>query len=69
MSAEINFDYSVDILQNLIWEYDKAPALAALMTQKQNWYDENHEQFWIDWFNNVFNLIIFGIFFRLYEKH
>ena len=54
MSAEINFDYSVDILQNLIWEYDK--ALAALMTQKQNWYDENHEQFWIDWFNNVFNL-------------
>ena len=56
MTTTTNFDYSVDILQNLLWEYDQAPALKSLLTQKQAWYNTNQKQFWIDWFNNVFNL-------------
>lgn len=50
------FDYLVDILQTLLWQYDQATAIQSLVTQKQAWYEENQTQFWTDWYNNVFNL-------------
>lgn len=51
------FDYSVDLLQVIIWQYNEASRILSLINQKQDWYDENQTQFWEDWFNNVFNLI------------
>lgn len=50
------FDYSVDVLAALLWQYNSAPALQSLTAQKQAWYDLNQEAFWTDWYNNVFNL-------------
>lgn len=50
------FDYSVNLLQSIIWQYDKASNLISLVTQKQNWYNTNQTQFWTNWYNNVFNL-------------
>lgn len=50
------FDYSVDVLQALLWQYNDAENLQAILQAKQDWYDLNHKQFWIDWYNNVFNL-------------
>ena len=51
---EIN--YSVDLLQAILWQYNDAPNINQLMSQKQSWYDINQTQFWDDWYNDVFNL-------------
>lgn len=56
MSAEQAFDYSVDLLRCIPWQYDSADQLISYIQSKQDWYDENHSQFWTGWFNNVFNL-------------
>lgn len=50
------FDYSVDLLSALLWQYNSAPALQSLLTQKQAWYDENQTAFWESWEQNVFDL-------------
>ena len=50
------FDYSVDLLKSILWQYNDAEKLLALMRSKQNWYEQAHTQFWQDWYNNVFNL-------------
>ena len=50
------FDYSVDLLQSLIWRYNQADLLESLIQQKQDWYTTNQTQFWQDWYDNVFNL-------------
>ncbi len=50
------FDYSADILRALLWQYNRAPKLTALLEKKQTWYDVNQSQFWSDWFRDVFDL-------------
>lgn len=56
MATIQEFDYSVDLLKALIWQYNKAPNLQAILQDKQDWYNTNQTQFWEDWFTNVFNL-------------
>ena len=56
------FDYSVNLIQALLWQYDEAVTLISLMQQKQDWYDANQEEFWANWFNNVFNLLTANTF-------
>jgi hypothetical protein len=51
------FDYSVNLLQAILWQYDEASNLLSLINQKQSWYNLNQSQFWNDWYNNVFNLL------------
>ena len=51
-----SFDFSVNLLQSLLWQYQNAPNLSSIINQKQTWYSENQEQFWSDWVQNVFNL-------------
>lgn len=55
MNQEI-FDFSVDVMRTLLWQYDDAERLQSLIQSKQAWYDENHTQFWQDFYDNVFNL-------------
>lgn len=50
------FDYSTNITGVISWQYDNAPILKSLITQKQAWYDIYFSQFWADWFVNVFDL-------------
>ncbi|OYW80360.1 MAG: hypothetical protein B7Z19_03100, partial [Polynucleobacter sp. 32-46-5] len=50
------FDYSVNLLRSLLWQYEEAANLRALIQAKQDWYDENQRDFWQNWFDNVFNL-------------
>lgn len=57
-----NFDFSVDLLQVLLWQYNEATALQGLLTQKQSWYDLNQMQFWMDWYVNVFDLRTANLF-------
>jgi hypothetical protein len=51
-----DFDFSVNLLQALLWQYNAAPNIEALIQAKQSWYDQSHQQFWDDWYTNVFNL-------------
>lgn len=50
------FDFSVNLLKALLWQYNKAGNLQSILESKQSWYNTNQEQFWTDWYNNVFNL-------------
>lgn len=50
------FDFSVNLLAALLWQYSTAPILQSLVQQKQDWYDANQEEFWSSWITNIFNL-------------
>jgi hypothetical protein len=50
------FDFSVDLLQALLWQYNDATRLQTLLSRKQQWYDENQRDFWEDWTRDVFDL-------------
>lgn len=50
------FDYSVDLLRALLWQYNDAKRLQTLLFEKQEWYDDNQSNFWANWFTDVFDL-------------
>lgn len=50
------FNYSLQIDDSLVWQYNEATALQTLIEGKQNWYNLNVSQFWENWYNDVFNL-------------
>lgn len=50
------FDFSVDLLQSLLWQYNTAPNLQAILAAKQAWYDDNQTTFWNDWITDIFDL-------------
>jgi hypothetical protein len=56
------FDYSVNLLQTIIWQYDETKHLAGLIDAKNDWYILNNADFWIDWYTNVFNLLTANAF-------
>lgn len=56
MATVQQFDYSVDVLRALLWQYNDATGLQALLRAKKVWYDENQRDFWENWRVNVFDL-------------
>ena len=50
------FDFTVNLLQALLWQYNGALNLQGLLEAKQNWYNVNQTAFWQNWYYNVFNL-------------
>jgi len=56
MSRIQSFDFSIDLLRVILWQYDKADRLVGLLNNKQIAMDENQRDFWQDWYDNVFNL-------------
>lgn len=50
------FDFSVDLMQSLLWQYNEAVNLQTLIAEKQEWYNINQTEFWENWFIDVFNL-------------
>ena len=62
MATIQEFDYSVNILKSILWQYNKATNLISLLTQKQEWYTENQTDFWESWYTNVFNLQTANLF-------
>ncbi len=51
-----NYQCSIDLLQVILWQDNEATNLQQLLTLKQNWYNENHCDFWNNWVRNVFDL-------------
>lgn len=56
MSKIQDFDFSVDVLRALLWQYNDAENLQGLLGRKNDWYIINHEKFWKDWYRDVFCL-------------
>lgn len=56
MTTVRNIDYSTNLLESILWQYDNATNLISLLNEKQAWYDENQSLFFSRWFNNVFYL-------------
>lgn len=56
MSRVQDFDFSVDVLRALLWQYDQAPGLQSILRAKSDWYVSEHSGFWSDWYDDVFNL-------------
>ena len=57
MSNQIqSFDFSVRVLRSLLWQYNEAENLQALLQAKQDFYNQAQSQFWNNWLNDVFNL-------------
>lgn len=50
------FEPFTDLRLALLWQYDKAARLQALIDAKQAWYDAQHSAFWSDWVRDVFDL-------------
>lgn len=56
MSTIREFDFSVDLLRNVLWQYDATINLRGLIAQKEAWYSLNQSTFWNDWIVDVFNI-------------
>ena len=50
------FDYAVNILDSILWQYNEATNLLSLLNQKQEWLNTYHSEYWNAWFNDVFAL-------------
>lgn len=50
------FDFSVNLLRALLWQYNEASRLESLLTQKQEWFNVENQGFWDDWMVDVFDL-------------
>lgn len=56
MSTIQQFDYSVDLMEALLWQHNNAVRLSALSRAKNAWYQENSGDFWEAWVRDVFDL-------------
>lgn len=50
------FDFSINVLQALIWQYNDALNLQGLLEDKQGWLDTNVRDFWDNWYTDVYDL-------------
>lgn len=50
------FDFSVDLLRAILWQYEDATGLRSLLEQKSAWYTAQHTEFWSNWVTDVFDL-------------
>lgn len=56
-AAQQQFNYVQDLFQALLWQYDDATNLKAIIQYMQDVFNTNQTQFWSDWYDNVFNLL------------
>lgn len=50
------FNYHVDLLKVILWQYNDGEKLQKILEQKQDWYNKNQTEFWESWYKDVFNL-------------
>lgn len=56
MSGTQQFDFSVDLMRSILWQYEGAPRAVALARNDQTWIDGQHSDFWSNWHRDVFDL-------------
>lgn len=62
MSTVQQFDFSVDLMEALLWQHNNAVRLNALSRAKNAWYQENSGDFWTAWVRDVFDLRTANLF-------
>lgn len=50
------FDFSVNLLQALLWQYNEATNLQTLLEEKSEWYAENQTAFWESFITDIFDI-------------
>lgn len=53
---QYNVDFSFDLSDSIIWQYDTAERLLKLFNARNRFYQKATGDFWRDWYQNVFNL-------------
>ena len=56
MATIQQFDFSVNLLRAILWQYNDAANLRGLLEEKQEWYNDNQRAFWESWITDVFDL-------------
>lgn len=56
MTTVQDFDFSVDLLRAILWQYEGAEGLQSILRAKAAWYQENQTDFWQSWVRDVFDL-------------
>lgn len=56
MSGTQQFDFAVDLMRSILWQYEGAPRALALARNDQAWIDTHQAEFWRDWHRDVFDL-------------
>lgn len=62
MSTIQQLDFSVDLMEALLWQHNNAIRLNALSRAKNAWYQENSSDFWESWVRDVFDLRTANLF-------
>jgi len=50
------FDFSLNLMRVILWQYNDATRLQSLIDHKNKWYLENYTEFWNNWHRDVFDL-------------
>lgn len=56
MSNIFEYTPNIDFEKHVFWQYNNSPNINSLVSQKQDWYIENHQNFWQNWITNVLTL-------------
>mgnify|MGYP000998793576 CR=1 FL=1 len=52
----MRLEFHVNLMRTILWQYENAPKLKALVQSEQDWTNKNVTEFWKNWFRDVFNL-------------
>jgi len=56
MSTVQDFDSSLNLMVSILWQYEGAEKLKAIVAAKQEWVNRNQRDFWNSWYRDVFNI-------------
>lgn len=56
MSTIFEYNPSIDFKKHIFWQYNNAPNFNTLINSKQDWYNTNQVNYWLNWVNNVINI-------------
>src|ERR1700728_11921 len=54
---EIDYQANMNVLPAILWQYENANNLIALINAKQSWLNTNHSDFWTNFQDNIFTLV------------
>lgn len=49
-------DLNADLLRAILWQYESAPNLVAIVENENAAYKSLNDDFWMGWYNDVFNI-------------
>lgn len=50
------FDFTVNVLEPILWQYQNSPNIKSLLQSKQAWYNNNQADFWTNFETDIFDL-------------